>query len=117
MRNCLIVSSHPRASAYTRRRVRAVRHAQAPYRHHLHSEDVTQITRQITYRRHQAFYWSWAEPIGAISDPQAAAGRSATSCAPPPSTPMADTPRPGLAITGTTRAPRVTSPRAARATR
>jgi hypothetical protein len=34
---------------------------------------VTQITRQITYQRHAGFYWSWAERIGPITDPAAAA--------------------------------------------
>ena len=56
MRNRLIISSHHPQAPNARRRARAVRHRQATYRHHLHSVDVTQITRQITYQRHG---WFW----------------------------------------------------------
>jgi hypothetical protein len=73
MRNRLIVSSHHPHMPYTRRRARAVRHSQATYRHHRHGADVTQITRQITYQRHRAYYWSWSERIAPITDPHAAA--------------------------------------------
>jgi hypothetical protein len=68
----------PLASALARRRARTVRHPHAAGRHHLPGADVTQITRQITYQRHRAYYWSWAERIGPLTDPQAAARKVTT---------------------------------------